>query len=82
MNSTTQVLKKQNEQLRRQVAFMGALLDSMAADHELLGSVACGFAWDLEASAIEADWPLVLWEQSEKDYQNRATQLSQELRAD
>lgn len=46
---------------------MGALLDSMAADHELLESVACGFAWDLEASAIEADWPLVLWEQSAKE---------------
>lgn len=53
MNSQTQYLKQQNQRLQQQVHFLLDVVDRMAADHEFLGSIACGFAWDLSAACIQ-----------------------------
>lgn len=63
MNTREQMLRKHNERLAAQVRFLLEMMDSMAADHELLGSVACGFAWDLQ---VDDEETLYLWEYSAK----------------
>lgn len=63
MNSREQYLKQQNQRLQQQVHFLLDVVDRMAADHELLGSVACGFAWDMQ---VDDEETLYLWEYSAK----------------
>ena len=48
MNAREQFLQRQNQRLQQQVHFLLDVVDRMAADHEFLGSVACGFAWDMQ----------------------------------
>ena len=63
MNSREQSLRKHNERLAAQVHFLLDIIDRMAADHELLGSVACAFAWDLQRDYEDLyDGPLGTWE--------------------
>lgn len=66
MNYREQYLKQQNQRLQQQVHFLLDVVDRMAADHELLGSVACGFAWDMESHFDGPNTagasPAMLWE--------------------
>lgn len=67
MNAREQYLQKQNQRLQNQVHFLLDVLERMQLDHDFLGSVACGVAWD-----ASAEWqtgtcsdPLYLWETAE-----------------
>lgn len=58
------MLRKHNERLAAQVRFLLDMMDSMGADHEFLGSVACGFAWDMQSDYSDYTvTPLSYWEQ-------------------
>lgn len=63
MNAHAQYLQQQNKRLAAQVHFLIDVIDRMNAEHELLGSVACGFAWDM---AVDDDETIYLWDYSAK----------------
>jgi len=64
VNTREQNLRKHNERLAAQVHFLLDIIDRMAADHELLGSVACGFAWDVTCND---GLPLELWKMRDRE---------------
>lgn len=65
MNAQVRYLQKQNERLATQVHFLLDVVDRMAADHEFLGSIACGFAWDMNSGWNAGDEEgIYVWEAS------------------
>lgn len=51
MNTREQYLQKQNERLANQNAVLLRAFENLMTENEVLGSIACAFAWDLVASA-------------------------------
>lgn len=47
MNSREQILKKQVERKDAQIAVLMQAFDNLIVENEVLGSIACAFAWDL-----------------------------------
>lgn len=47
MNSREQYLKKQVERKDAQISVLVRAFENLTVENELLGSIACAFAWDL-----------------------------------